>query len=1060
MAFMIRTINRRDLFRIFYSTMWGFLGALTLSIRITFIGDSGWKRQLLAILLMTIVLGLLCFLVTKWNGQYFTHFFTLKKIISIIIILGISAIINFVTFEYPAWRHSLTLSSMTGGQNRSKVRVLQISTANKVIIPLENYVVNDGWLRIDKAMVAKGNIPGNLEYQIKGKSGELLEILFTTGPDEGTAKINMDGKIETINLYDENPGKTIFRTSTEVTIPRVIGLMMRIGDTIAIAIGFQLFVLVLFRQKNQNNLRRLKSYSLIAGQNILTSARLFFLRILEINFQGQTFGIPVWLALLLSIFVLTTGVAAACFDVFRGSVLLFLLYFILGIGPALLLQSKDGRTWLALAIAPALGFCVVSVLGSWLILLNFPVTAWGQLLVLVLAVPNLYICMIYARKNLRGTVLLPDQKDIISLVLVFILTLIFSLLPVALGGLKLSAMRGNPDDANNYMAMALLLKNIPLSLARSEGVSWLFNQNPIYPWAAHIISDTRWTTSAVLAWGSQVSGIPIYRFDFAFSALCYALLVGPVFALARFMKLSHFYSALVSLCVGLGFYAQLVLDIRALSEITAFPVMLLLILMIVDILDGNRQKTRYILVAFSTAALMFLYGEIFSTLGVGLGLFFIYCLVRQRAAIMKMIGLAISMILGVITAWISQPQLFYFFFGQIKYSIITTRDWYKYFFTWLFNDYSAGPLGLSPFHFDILPLRIFFSIIGGFLIVILVMIMIYTLLRRDALLAEVINSSFTFGGLLIFGYFCLSQQLWQAGKGFTYGYPFFMLVMAGGLKTVLLSRKSSTPYITTLLSALKILILMWFAGQVLLGPYRVINSIAGYDYPYSIVDGKNNPTAYIKKYDWDIKPYLDIFNQQKPSVWISANYQLEEFLEMELQEGASLVSTSLASGPYPLIDLPIPTNHPPDFMLVSKDRLPYLDERLKELVVNENQLFVLIKPSLQMLNTPFLVGMKSYKNGQILTQETQGKDGLMIDGGSLEFYSPRQGNVLIHADIFDKNGNPYLGNTIQIRSYPGSQVQELKISQNSISIEISAQRGLNIIVFIGSPFVLQLNRIE
>ena len=83
-----------------------------------------------------------------------------------------------------------------------------------------------------------------------------------------------------------------------------------------------------------------------------------------------------------------------------------------------------------------------------------------------------------------------------------------------------------------------------------------------------------------------------------------------------------------------------------------------------------------------------------------------------------------------------------------------------------------------------------------------------------------------------------------------------------------------------------------------------------------------------------------------------------------------------------------------------------------------------------------------------------------MENGDISFFSPRQGKVIVNLKVYQKNTIELPLNFIQIQSYPGGKLQKLSILQNSVKIEIDAIRGLNIITFPSSSFLLEINNIE
>ena len=95
-----------------------------------------------------------------------------------------------------------------------------------------------------------------------------------------------------------------------------------------------------------------------------------------------------------------------------------------------------------------------------------------------------------------------------------------------------------------------------------------------------------------------------------------------------------------------------------------------------------------------------------------------------------------------------------------------------------------------------------------------------------------------------------------------------------------------------------------------------------------ILIGKNSPETYGAKYNWDFEPYKKIFGNPIPNVWMSSSYINEEFINLTLFQNAKLVSSSMTSGYSTVMDSMLPLNTNPDYLLVSRDILPVINNKL------------------------------------------------------------------------------------------------------------------------------------
>ena len=218
-------------------------------------------------------------------------------------------------------------------------------------------------------------------------------------------------------------------------------------------------------------------------------------------------------------------------------------------------------------MAPAAGFAITSLISTYLILLDFPVHVWFVFYVLFWVIINAVFFLYFVLRNSWKSVgSLPLGKNMIWLLSGISVTAIVVALPMLLGGLQFTTLRGNGVDDFNYITMARYLDQEPYSWKNIASTSDLVEKDISYPLAARLLS-TRWTTSAVLAYTAHVANMPIYEFEYPYTLLFFIMSFGPDILIGRSLDLSSFMSFSVALMVCTGFWAQFVLDIRAFSEI-------------------------------------------------------------------------------------------------------------------------------------------------------------------------------------------------------------------------------------------------------------------------------------------------------------------------------------------------------------------------------------------------------------------------------------------------------------------------------------------------------------
>ena len=273
--------------------------------------------------------------------------------------------------------------------------------------------------------------------------------------------------------------------------------------------------------------------------------------------------------------------------------------------------SKDCLL-ISIALAPAAGFAITSLISTYLILLDFPVHVWFIFYVLFWVIINAVFFLYFVLRNsLKSVRIFQPDKNIIWLFSGISLTAIVVTLPMLLGGSQFTTLRGNGTDDFNYITIARYLDQEPYTWKNIASTNDLMEKDISYPLAAQFLSS-RWTTSAVLAYTAHVSNVPIYEFEYSYTLLFFILSFGPGYLIGRKLNLSSFMSFSVALMVCTGFWAQFVLDIRAFSEINSIPLILSIGYLVLQIADEEKNPLirKSILLSVFGASLIFSYTEI------------------------------------------------------------------------------------------------------------------------------------------------------------------------------------------------------------------------------------------------------------------------------------------------------------------------------------------------------------------------------------------------------------------------------------------------------------------
>ena len=218
------------------------------------------------------------------------------------------------------------------------------------------------------------------------------------------------------------------------------------------------------------------------------------------------------------------------FDVAIGIILNFFSFTLIGIGPALFLLSSENRFQTAVVIAPALGYAMTSIAGTYAILLDYPVSEWAITWLIIGTAISFLLCLTFFLK-VRGGYANVNRQFFLFFSAGIFLTMVLIMAPMVIGGLHFTLLRGNGTDCFNYITLARYLDHEPYSWAMSANFEGLINRHPSYP-LAKVLLNYRWATSAMLAWTARVARIPIYRFEYGYSLLSFILSFGPVFFLS------------------------------------------------------------------------------------------------------------------------------------------------------------------------------------------------------------------------------------------------------------------------------------------------------------------------------------------------------------------------------------------------------------------------------------------------------------------------------------------------------------------------------------------------
>jgi len=459
----------------------------------------------------------------------------------------------------------------------------------------------------------------------------------------------------------------------------------------------------------------------------------------------------------------------------------------------------------------------------------------------------------------------------------------------------------------------------------------------------------------MLAWTSYISQVPIYRFEYGFSALSFILTFGPAFCFALLMGVRPGYSFLLALAVCVGFWAQFVLDIRAVSQINSVPVILLLALFFSRI-EFNRDSIALgerFLLAITIVALTFLYPEILPMTALAVAIYFGACFFWKQCSLRTtawhLLSIAI-VVLGIVPV---ASFLGRFFTHQMIYAATGQNTWHEAYFAWLYSNTLTGLWGLSHLSYDRpILLQTIMVLIGLILSLLLILAVISEVLlmgkRKQILPATSIGISFVLAAIIQFLYLFFQDQLWAAGKGLSYGYPFIMI--ATGAYGLTMCKERTFRWHVTLQRITKSVIVVWLVIQCGLGISRIGYAYAGSDYRNYIIGH-----SQYRRHDWNLVSFSKVFDEEKAtSVWISAGTPwVSEYLGFVFGWDMNVLNLDGVRGRSNVSKMSQTRFELPQYLILSRDSYQNFDE-IAPFVAAQNSELMLVRVSPKLLHDEFL----------------------------------------------------------------------------------------------------------
>lgn len=538
-------------------------------------------------------------------------------------------------------------------------------------------------------------------------------------------------------------------------------------------------------------------------------------------------------------------------EVAKGTLYLFFLFFLIGLGPSLYFLRKKSFVN-SLAVAPAIGLSLIAIFSSYLILLDFPIDQWASLLGVFSVLISLALAF-FLRRSIR------IDKVFVGWCLGLILTAFLLILPMIIGGFNFTFFRGNVADTFNYIILADFLQHEKYSWGKLVGLQEIINHQATYAQAKQLLAD-RWPISVVFGWSALLTHIPLYRLEYGFTILLFMITYGCAYAIALLFSPKIYHAILIALVVCVGFWSQVVMDIRALSHISVISLLLLFIFTLADRERGSTHVTQALL-GLILSAIAFLYIEIIPLVFLGLILFNLQQILSRKETILTLIRRywLVSLLFFAFITPIFYEHLFGFFTNQIKMAIGFKNNWHHAYFKWLYSDHLIQFWGhaliVNLFATHSLGeywLKIFLYGWGLILAVSALFAFFYLAIKKNLPPIFKLISAFSSATLIEFIYLLIHEQWWAAGKAFTYGYPFLIFMLAILSFNVLPTFKKSA----AILKIAQYSILLWLGVQLSLSILRIDYAWNGKDYPHYV----RNYYHY-RNYDWDVKTFTAALKQ-------------------------------------------------------------------------------------------------------------------------------------------------------------------------------------------------------
>ena len=331
---------------------------------------------------------------------------------------------------------------------------------------------------------------------------------------------------------------------------------------------------------------------------------------------------------------------------FENILILIYLYLVLvylGIGIfALITPDFFKKPYLYALVAPGFGFCLLAIVGSWVIAANIAIT-WTMILSLIIATGLNSFVLLRAniREKISFTQFRPAKSTILKVLLnsILLLGILFLIiLPGIRGGNFTTPLRTGPDAIGYAGAAQALADGGTLSsiaedlkaatgkenLQEAEKANSQLLRFDLHCSSEFLLKALRWGYPTILANMTWVTGLDsVYRLDFVLLIFSWAMLFGLAYYASRSIIKARWYicsllaAALALNCNLLNTYYE-----GSYAQVMATPILFMLLLYLYDLRKNNTFQNRsgqikqVVFVGFLCAGLISIWNEAFILLGI------------------------------------------------------------------------------------------------------------------------------------------------------------------------------------------------------------------------------------------------------------------------------------------------------------------------------------------------------------------------------------------------------------------------------------------------------------